>query len=81
MHDSVSGDLESKLVVLLLGGQNAIDEEIGSFEVIRFDSQLLNGVPSGLIASVHVDLRACFGVTQPVAENWNWSYQTAMNTE
>ena len=74
MHDSVSGDLESKLVVLLLGGQNAIDEEIGSFEVIGFDSQLFNGVPSRLIASVYVDLRVCFGVTQPVAENWNRSY-------
>lgn len=50
MHDSVSGDFESKLVVLLLGGQNSIDEEISGFEVIGFDGQLLDRVPSGLIA-------------------------------
>ena len=42
----MSGDLEPKLVVLLLGGQDAIDEEIRGFKVIGFDSQLLDRVPS-----------------------------------
>ena len=46
MHDSVSGDFKSKLVVLFFGGQEAINEEIGGFEVIGFDGQLLDGVSS-----------------------------------
>lgn len=46
MHDSVLGDFESKLVVLLLGGQDAVNEEISGFEVIRLDGQLLDRVPS-----------------------------------
>ena len=47
MHDSVLGDFKSKLVVLLLGGQDTINEEISGFEVIGFEGQLLDRVPSG----------------------------------
>lgn len=56
----MSGDFKSKLVILLLGGQYPIDEEIGGFEVIGFDGQLLDGIPSGLIASIHVNRTSAF---------------------
>jgi hypothetical protein len=55
MHDSVSGDFKSKLVILLLGGQDAINEEISGFKVIGFDRQLLDRVPSGLSPLAHVN--------------------------
>ena len=48
-------DFESKPVVLLPGGQDSINEEISSFEVIGFDGQLLDGVPSRFITSAHVN--------------------------
>jgi len=60
MHDSVSGDFKPKLVILLLGGQYPINEEISGFEVIGFDGQLLDRVPSGLITSVHVNRTNAF---------------------
>ena len=52
MHDSVLGDFKPELVILLPGGQDTINEEISSFEVIGFDGQLLDRVSSGLITSV-----------------------------
>lgn len=48
-------DFESKLVVLLLGGQDAINEEVSGFKVIGFEGQLFNGVSSCLITSAHVN--------------------------
>ena len=68
MHDPVSSNFESKLVILFLGGQDAIDEEVSGFEVIRFESQLLDGVPSGSMTSAHVMNSLRIG--QPIAENW-----------
>lgn len=55
MHDTVSGNFKSELVVLLLGGQGAINEEISGFEVIGFDSQLLDRVSSKLKTSTRVN--------------------------
>lgn len=47
MYNSVTGDFKPKAVVLLLCGQDTINEEISSLEVIRFECQLFDGVSSG----------------------------------
>jgi len=60
MHDSVLGYLESKLVVLLLCGQDTINEEIGGFKVIGFDGQLLDRVPSESMKSVDENRMSTF---------------------
>lgn len=56
VHNSVLGDFKSEVVVLLLGRQDTIDEEISSFQVVGLESQLLDRVTSGLMTSVHVDM-------------------------
>ena len=56
VHNSVLCDFKSEVVVLLLGRQDTIDEEISSFQVVGLESQLLDRVTSGLMTSVHVDM-------------------------
>ena len=51
MHDSVSGDLKPEVVILFFSGQDPVNQKIGGFKVVRFKSQLLDGVPSGSITS------------------------------
>jgi len=60
MHDSVLGNFKPKLVVLFLGGQDAIDEEISGFEMIGFDGQLLDRVSSELMTSIRVNRTSMF---------------------
>ena len=60
MHDSVLGNFKPKLVVLFLGGQDAINEEISGFEVIGFDGQLLDRVSSELMRSIRVNRTSMF---------------------
>ena len=61
MHDSVSGNFESKLVVLFLGGQDAINEEIGGFKMVRFNCQLLDRVSSESMTSVRMNRASTLG--------------------
>lgn len=51
VDDPVLSDLKPEPVILLRGGQNAINEEVSGFEMVGFDGQLLDRVPSGLITS------------------------------
>jgi len=52
VHHSVLGNFKSELVVLLLVRQYTIDEEVSGFQMVGLESQLLDRVPSGLMASV-----------------------------
>ena len=60
MHDSVLGNFKSKRVVLFLGGQDAINEEVSCFEVIGFDGQLLDRISSELMTSIRVSRTKMF---------------------
>jgi hypothetical protein len=60
VHDSVLGNFKSELVVLLLGGQYAIDEEVSGFEVIGFYGQLLDRVSSELMTLIRINRTSMF---------------------